>query len=183
MIRRPPRSTRTDTLFPYTTLFRSGAAANASAQLRAIARRYIAWRDSYFTTGDVRALGRQLYVRAADVQNNRRLYAADCHVDRDATSLRFRCEAVPDDGGTQLAGRLALEGSRVGSGVVDGLAIDGSEALNRLTVTPGSALDPPGVELKLRDRGRHVRLADGRVVEGLRLRWRDGDAARLNSSH
>src|SRR3546814_9527355 len=26
MIRRPPRSTRTDTLFPYTTLFRSSAA-------------------------------------------------------------------------------------------------------------------------------------------------------------
>src|SRR3546814_13337715 len=28
MIRRPPRSTRTDTLFPYTTLFRSIAAAD-----------------------------------------------------------------------------------------------------------------------------------------------------------
>src|SRR3546814_18138199 len=28
MIRRPPRSTRTDTLFPYTTLFRSGDAVN-----------------------------------------------------------------------------------------------------------------------------------------------------------
>src|SRR3546814_7549138 len=27
MIRRPPRSTRTDTLFPYTALFRSGDAA------------------------------------------------------------------------------------------------------------------------------------------------------------
>src|SRR3546814_6747175 len=27
MIRRPPRSTRTDTLFPYTTLFRSGQRA------------------------------------------------------------------------------------------------------------------------------------------------------------
>src|SRR3546814_2787899 len=27
MIRRPPRSTRTDTLLPYTTLFRSGVAA------------------------------------------------------------------------------------------------------------------------------------------------------------
>src|SRR3546814_7591921 len=27
MIRRPPRSTRTDTLFPYTTLFRSDGAA------------------------------------------------------------------------------------------------------------------------------------------------------------
>src|SRR3546814_12978922 len=28
MIRRPPRSTRTDTLFPYTTLFRSDAGAD-----------------------------------------------------------------------------------------------------------------------------------------------------------
>src|SRR3546814_9908127 len=36
MIRRPPRSTRTDTLFPYTTLFRSGrAAALADAQATA----------------------------------------------------------------------------------------------------------------------------------------------------
>src|SRR3546814_1375642 len=36
MIRRPPRSTRTDTLFPYTTLFRSGNATfigDASATL------------------------------------------------------------------------------------------------------------------------------------------------------
>src|SRR3546814_5206424 len=38
MIRRPPRSTRTDTLFPYTTLFRSGAAANAGAGEAAIGR-------------------------------------------------------------------------------------------------------------------------------------------------
>src|SRR3546814_18657737 len=30
MIRRPPRSTRTDTLFPYTTLFRSHVALNYS---------------------------------------------------------------------------------------------------------------------------------------------------------
>src|SRR3546814_14608471 len=29
MIRRPPRSTRTDTLFPYTTLFRSGLCGGA----------------------------------------------------------------------------------------------------------------------------------------------------------
>src|SRR3546814_16812873 len=32
MIRRPPRSTRTDTLFPYTTLFRSSPAASAHAR-------------------------------------------------------------------------------------------------------------------------------------------------------
>src|SRR3546814_18390345 len=31
MIRRPPRSTRTDTLFPYTTLFRSLAVAMSAA--------------------------------------------------------------------------------------------------------------------------------------------------------
>src|SRR3546814_13111937 len=31
MIRRPPRSTRTDTLFPYTTLFRSRLAARIAA--------------------------------------------------------------------------------------------------------------------------------------------------------
>src|SRR3546814_4712976 len=31
MIRRPPRSTRTDTLFPYTTLFRSGLPFGAGA--------------------------------------------------------------------------------------------------------------------------------------------------------
>src|SRR3546814_18172525 len=33
MIRRPPRSTRTDTLFPYTTLFRSGRAARESVDV------------------------------------------------------------------------------------------------------------------------------------------------------
>src|SRR3546814_8717748 len=33
MIRRPPRSTRTDTLFPYTTLFRSQIAINCDMGL------------------------------------------------------------------------------------------------------------------------------------------------------
>src|SRR3546814_4124169 len=40
MIRRPPRSTRTDTLFPYTTLFRSGGTGlqegHAALQERAL---------------------------------------------------------------------------------------------------------------------------------------------------
>src|SRR3546814_12004095 len=43
MLRRPPRSTRTDTLFPYTTLFRSAKAArpllSRPAPLRAAAAR------------------------------------------------------------------------------------------------------------------------------------------------
>src|SRR3546814_12668298 len=35
MVRRPPRSTRTDTLFPYTTLFRSSAQGTADRAARA----------------------------------------------------------------------------------------------------------------------------------------------------
>src|SRR3546814_1307964 len=44
MIRRPPRSTRTDTLFPYTTLFRSGAGGvllNAIADVQNRLFRYL----------------------------------------------------------------------------------------------------------------------------------------------
>src|SRR3546814_4474753 len=43
MIRRPPRSTRTDTLFPYTTLFRScGNAADGHGGRRLRLRRHVA---------------------------------------------------------------------------------------------------------------------------------------------
>src|SRR3546814_3691753 len=35
MIRRPPRSTRTDTLFPYTTLFRSCSQLSRASEMRA----------------------------------------------------------------------------------------------------------------------------------------------------
>src|SRR3546814_3709290 len=38
MIRRPPRSTRTDTLFPYTTLFRSEAELSRAQMLTEMAR-------------------------------------------------------------------------------------------------------------------------------------------------
>src|SRR3546814_8870046 len=46
MIRRPPRTTRTDTLFPYTTLFRSparnsiGGATSGSAVSRRVSRSF-----------------------------------------------------------------------------------------------------------------------------------------------
>src|SRR3546814_10068488 len=39
MIRRPPRSTRTDTLFPYTTLFRSAGERNSIGMGRAVKQR------------------------------------------------------------------------------------------------------------------------------------------------
>src|SRR3546814_3146662 len=43
MIRRPPRSTRTDTLFPYTTLFRSSLSASRSAAALADAENALEW--------------------------------------------------------------------------------------------------------------------------------------------
>src|SRR3546814_6889099 len=43
MIRPPPRSTRTDSLFPDTTLFRSRPAAGDPAGKAARARRWVAW--------------------------------------------------------------------------------------------------------------------------------------------
>src|SRR3546814_13256321 len=45
MIRRPPRSTRTDTLFPYTTLFRSRARAAGSTGLWRTASGSFPWRQ------------------------------------------------------------------------------------------------------------------------------------------
>src|SRR3546814_15108499 len=53
MIRRPPRSTRTDTLFPYTTLFRSGQRQRA----RAGAQQFEVGADLYAAAqGDEQAL-------------------------------------------------------------------------------------------------------------------------------
>src|SRR3546814_1595487 len=51
MIRRPPRSTRTDTLFPYTTRFRSRGGTDRQRHLRrGVLRGQTAWR--YQTAAD-----------------------------------------------------------------------------------------------------------------------------------
>src|SRR3546814_16415208 len=72
MIRRPPRSTRTDTLFPYTTLFRSGVtvfhagtARDADGRLTATGGRVL----------DVTALG------ATVAEAQRKAYAAVAPID------------------------------------------------------------------------------------------------------
>src|SRR3546814_3288322 len=44
MIRRPPRSTRTDTLFPYTTLFRSPLRQIHTGPIHL---RHLSWRNSF----------------------------------------------------------------------------------------------------------------------------------------
>src|SRR3546814_3439760 len=54
MIRRPPRSTRTDTLFPYTTLFRSSPRAllRELASVLASGKDFEIIRQIVFTIGD-----------------------------------------------------------------------------------------------------------------------------------
>src|SRR3546814_5446904 len=48
MIRRPPRSTRTDTLFPYTTLFRSAIMATVGIYMFSIAEGNMAYVAAVF---------------------------------------------------------------------------------------------------------------------------------------
>src|SRR3546814_7496436 len=55
MIRRPPRSTRTDTLFPYTTLFRSLRACGVSGN-KTLALRDLALRESRGEIPDLRRM-------------------------------------------------------------------------------------------------------------------------------
>src|SRR3546814_4486156 len=67
MIRRPPRTTRTDTLFPYTTLFRSALA------------RHVA-RKNLFRTLDLGSPLRRCYCGLSGARNagDRRLYRRAC---------------------------------------------------------------------------------------------------------
>src|SRR3546814_5616367 len=51
MIRRPPRSTRTDTLFPYTTLFRSEYEFCDSGAIKGTVRTKLARRHQLFCRG------------------------------------------------------------------------------------------------------------------------------------
>src|SRR3546814_6875200 len=70
MIRRPPRSTRTDTLFPYTTLFRSGRMSFPFRVFLEIQRRQAADRGAL--TAEAVEAGRQRHlgaeIRGLDLQ-------------------------------------------------------------------------------------------------------------------
>src|SRR3546814_5625304 len=85
MIRRPPRSTRTDPLFPYTTLFRAPAAGGVG---RRADRLRLAARGAGVPGGRPRvpARGRRLHDRP-----DRRLHRPQVGGD-----LRLRARAAPD---------------------------------------------------------------------------------------
>src|SRR3546814_11889019 len=81
MIRRPPRSTRTDTLFPYTTLFRSGVALEPSAPA--------GWHRDELSAAD--AVGHRAAVDAAAGLELPEL-AAGARIERDELAGRERSE-------------------------------------------------------------------------------------------
>src|SRR3546814_6456063 len=128
MIRRPPRSTRTDTLFPYTTLFRSeaqnlagwlaadphrGVSDQAECQLRLAQRRMVAflarcWIEQDPLHGDYAFVGlerhekgRMLFAgvgRANDATRSKADLEAD-RVDRARTQVAFSRGACDRHGG------------------------------------------------------------------------------------
>src|SRR3546814_20999327 len=82
MIRRPPRSTRTDTLFPYTTLFRSVDGSSVTGRRLASGRRVLATTGAFGSVAEriadqdsVFAFGARRYER--DRGFNKFLHALD----------------------------------------------------------------------------------------------------------
>src|SRR3546814_20788571 len=105
MIRRPPRSTRTDTLFPYTTLFRSishSRADLARSQTIASGVHVLGLRSTAPFASAADALVRQVTTFFADlagvVPNN--------PIKRMTTGLRLSCIAFVLVGPTQHAARI-----------------------------------------------------------------------------
>src|SRR3546814_16780827 len=115
MIRRPPRSTRTDTLFPYTTLFRSGVEDLLAARLGARARRVEDLDDQLILArlqigGDVETEG----VEAALVRADDR--SVDAHgrfiVDRTEVEHDILAEPVGGDGDAAAIPDAVVGGAR-----------------------------------------------------------------------
>src|SRR3546814_9733974 len=124
MIRRPPRSTRTDTLFPYTTLFRSGGARSPGAGRR-----------------------RLLHLRGrlgAD-QRQRGVLQAHAGRDRRGGDARHRLRSRP----RAALRALLLRRTRGGHGRTGAAAAGVAEKLKSLAGSGEAPSPPPSVTLAL----------------------------------
>src|SRR3546814_11462317 len=102
MIRRPPRSTRTDTLFPYTTLFRSRARRCVSPWRR----RSPSWRPSW---------------EARPAADGFALVSRPVHVHRNAKASECTGGAYVVDHGTEVVVLVVVGGAEAeGFGGVEG---------------------------------------------------------------
>src|SRR3546814_15760922 len=91
MIRRPPRSTRTDTLFPYTTLFRSPARVFAFTT-----RGSSSYHHAHFAPGDSLLFGSETSGLPDDVR------------ERWPASQRLRLPMRPDNRSLNLSNAVAV---------------------------------------------------------------------------
>src|SRR3546814_4438724 len=101
MIRRPPGSTRTDTLFPYTTLFRSQSSRSLNFPFRPSASRFHrcgirAWKRTWHTAGCGNWCGgcaenRWLpgKTRSFDLTRGQRLYRSEEHTSELQSLMRI----------------------------------------------------------------------------------------------
>src|SRR3546814_20174916 len=95
MIRRPPRSTRTDTRFPYTTLFRSGE-YHTNVLLSVLAGRALVLCPDGFADPDVGLALRELYPHSMVLEAGERLaFAGNCMaLDHDSVWMSARAAAA-----------------------------------------------------------------------------------------
>src|SRR3546814_11835799 len=110
MIRRPPRSTRTDTLFPYTTLFRS-----IFLRIGILAEQFGELRD--------RKVGGRIFERARGI-------LVDADVIGDIAEAVVIFGALAPDGGDDLA-RLVLGAALARRGILDHRFVERLDEIGR----------------------------------------------------
>src|SRR3546814_14935326 len=112
MIRRPPRSTRTDTLFPYTTLFRSPFAASAVEEVlevdegRVVARQLAQWPATDLAAFGVVGVERDRQVLLAGRHRRRQRQRAEARARQDR---RRQDEALAEQVGELRDARVGLQ--------------------------------------------------------------------------
>src|SRR3546814_9380881 len=93
MIRRPPTSTRTDTLFPYTTLFRSFRRQTPQAfDFASILKAHRNWNERVEATDDaqmLRAAGHDVALVEGDTMLEKLTYPADFALAEERLARRF----------------------------------------------------------------------------------------------
>src|SRR3546814_16538526 len=89
MIRRPPRSTRTDTLFPYTTLFRSSSSKRSSSMKKKLTEAQLIKRDAG------RNIGEELLKAVREIKAGKtgRLFNVEVNEDDEARTKHGRSQA------------------------------------------------------------------------------------------
>src|SRR3546814_13690375 len=144
MIRRPPRSTRTDTLFPYTTLFRSRAGLLCERHARRPASAALALRMPQMAWNAGRAACERASLGASDPIARPRHAARRQAADRFAGGVGLNKASPPRRRGPLSALRTVASGPRLrgGDGHFFGFNASVSEAvpLDRQGVVEGKSV-------------------------------------------